>query len=59
MNIYCKIPNVIGHALLAINSKVLPASLTDLSSWVGSCTSIPQQGVKFQLRYLGGGGGSL
>jgi hypothetical protein len=30
----------------------LPGSLTDLSAWVGFCTSSPQQGVKYQLWYL-------
>ena len=32
-------------------SKVLPRPLADLSACVGFCTSSPQQGVKFQLRY--------
>jgi hypothetical protein len=30
----------------------LPGLLTDLSSWVGFCTSRPQLGVKYQLWYL-------
>ena len=34
---------------LGFKSKVLPGSLTDLSTWVGFCTSSPQQGVKYQL----------
>jgi amino acid permease len=34
---------------LGFKSKLLPASLTDLSAWVGFCTSSPQQGVKYQL----------
>jgi hypothetical protein len=34
-------------------SKVLTGPLTDISVWVGFCTSIPQQGVKFQIRYWG------
>ena len=29
-----------------------PLTLTDLSAWVGFCTSSPQQGVKYQLWYL-------
>ena len=29
--------------------KVLPGPLTDLSAWVGFCTSSPQLGVKCQL----------
>ena len=33
-------------------SKVLHMPLTDLSDWVGSCTSSPQKGVKYQLWYL-------
>jgi hypothetical protein len=28
---------------------VFPGSLTDLSAWVGFCTSSPQQGFKYQL----------
>jgi hypothetical protein len=30
----------------------LPEPLTDLSAWMGFCTSSPQQGVKYQLWYL-------
>ena len=41
---------VLAH--LEIKSKVLPGPLTDLSAWVGFCTSSPQQGVKYQLCYL-------
>ena len=37
---------------LALKSKVLPGPLTDLSAWVGFCTSSPKQGVKYQLWYL-------
>ena len=50
------------HAHLGFQSKVFPGPLTDLSAWVGFCTSSPQQGVKYQLWYLiffYGGGGSL
>ena len=36
---------VLDH--LGFRSKVLPGSLTDLSAWVGFCTSSPQQGVKY------------
>jgi hypothetical protein len=32
-----------------LKSKVLPGPLTDISAWVGFCTSSPQQGVKYQL----------
>jgi hypothetical protein len=31
---------------------VFPGPLTDLSAWVGFCTSSPQQDVKYQLWYL-------
>ena len=34
---------------LELRSKVLSRPLTDLSAWVGLCTSSPQQGVKYQL----------
>jgi hypothetical protein len=37
---------------LGYKSKVFPGNLTDLSAWVGFCTSSPQQGVKYQLWYL-------
>jgi hypothetical protein len=37
---------VLDH--MGIKSKVLPGPLTDLSAWVGFCTSSPQQGVKYQ-----------
>ena len=42
-------------------SKIFPGPLTDLSAWVGFCTSSPQQGVKYQHWYLilFYGGGSL
>jgi hypothetical protein len=42
---------------LGFISKVLSESLNDLSALVGFCTSSPQQGVKYQLWYLGLGGG--
>ena len=50
---------VLAH--LVFQSKVLAGPLTDLSAWVGFCTSSPQQGVKYQLWYLifFYGGGSL
>jgi hypothetical protein len=35
---------VLDH--LGFNSKVLPGPLTDLSAWVGFCTSSPQHGVR-------------
>jgi len=38
---------VLSH--LGFKSKVLPMPLTELSAWVGFCTSSPQQGVKYQL----------
>jgi hypothetical protein len=46
---------------LTNQSKVFPGPLTDLSAWVGFCTSSTQQGVKYQLWYLktNCGGGSL
>jgi hypothetical protein len=44
---YIKDGKVLNH--LWFMSKVLPGPLTDLSAWVGFCTSIPQQGVKYQL----------
>jgi hypothetical protein len=34
---------------LGFKSKVLPWPLTELSAWLGFCTSSPQQGVKNQL----------
>jgi hypothetical protein len=37
---------------LEFKSKILPRPLTDLASWVGFCTSGPQQGVKYQHWYL-------
>jgi hypothetical protein len=37
---------------LGLMSKILPSNLTDLSAWVGFCTISPQQGVKYQIRYL-------
>jgi hypothetical protein len=36
-------------AQLGIQSKVFSGPLTELSAWVGFCTSSPQQGVKYQL----------
>jgi hypothetical protein len=44
---YIKKGKVLAH--LEFKSKVFPRSLTDLSSWVGFCTSSPQQGVKYLL----------
>jgi hypothetical protein len=40
---------------LGYKSKVLPGSLTDLSAWVGFCTSSPQQGVKYKFVLWRGG----
>jgi hypothetical protein len=48
--IYIKDGKVLAH--LGFKSKVFARSLTDLSVWVGFCTSSPQQGVKYQLWYL-------
>jgi hypothetical protein len=39
-------------AQFGLRLKVLTGSLTDLSAEVGKCTTSPQQGVKYQLRYL-------
>ena len=39
-------------AQFGLRLKVLAGSLTELSAEVGKCTSSPQQGVKYQLRYL-------
>jgi len=39
--------------------KVLPGHSTDLSGWVGFCTSSPQQGVQYQILYLDFFGGTL
>jgi hypothetical protein len=44
---YIKDGKVLNH--LWFMSKVLLGPLTDLSAWVGFCTSIPQQGVKYPL----------
>jgi hypothetical protein len=33
---------------LGLKSKVFAGPLTDLSAWVGFCTSSPQQGVKYK-----------
>ena len=47
---------------LGFKAKVLLVPLTDLSAWVGFCTSSPQQGAKYQLWYLDiylGGGGAI
>jgi hypothetical protein len=41
---YIKDGKVLDH--LGFQSKVFPGPLTDLSAWVGFCTSSPQQGVK-------------
>jgi hypothetical protein len=51
MHILCYIPDgkILPH--LGFQSNVLPRPLTDLNARVGFCTSSPQQGVKFQLRY--------
>jgi hypothetical protein len=38
---------VLAH--LGFKSKVFPGPLTDISLWVGICTSSPQQGVKYQI----------
>jgi hypothetical protein len=43
------IPDGIVLAHLELKPKVFPGPLTDLSAWVGFCTSSPQQGVKYQL----------
>jgi hypothetical protein len=47
---YIKESKVLTH--LGLQSKVLAGPLTDWSVWVGFCTPIPQQGVKYQLGYL-------
>ena len=47
-----KIPNGKVLAHLGFKSKIFPGSLTDLGTCVRFCTSSPQQGVKYQLRYL-------
>jgi hypothetical protein len=44
---YIKDGKFLDH--LGLKSKVLPGPLTDLSVWVGFCTSSPQQSVKYQL----------
>jgi hypothetical protein len=44
---YIKDGKVLAH--LRFQSKEFPGPLTDLSAWVGFCTSSPQQGVKYQL----------
>jgi hypothetical protein len=44
---YIKDRKMLVH--LGLISKVLPASLTDWSIWVGFYTSSSQQGVKYQL----------
>jgi hypothetical protein len=44
---YIKDGKFLNH--LGLKSKVLPGLLTDLSAWVGFCTSSPQQSVKKQL----------
>jgi hypothetical protein len=43
---YIKDGKVLVH--LGYQSKVFSGPLTDLSAWVGFCTSSPQQGVKYQ-----------
>jgi hypothetical protein len=40
---YIKDGKVLDH--LGLKIKVLPGPLTDLSAWVGFCTSNPQQDV--------------
>jgi hypothetical protein len=47
---YIKDGKVLDH--LGLRSKILAGPFTDLSVWVGFCTSSPQQGVKYQLWYL-------
>ena len=47
---YIKDGKVLDH--LGFQSKVFPRPLTDWSTWVGFCTSSPQQGVKYQHWYL-------
>ena len=50
MNIPLKLSKdgkVLSH--FGFKSKVLPGPLTDLSAWVGFCTSRPQQGVKINF----------
>jgi hypothetical protein len=47
MKKYIKDGKVLAH--LGFQSKELSGPLTDLSAWVGFCTSSPQQGVKYQL----------
>ena len=42
---------------VGVMSEVLSGPLTDLSAWLGFCTSRPQQGIKYQLWYLGFFGG--
>jgi hypothetical protein len=61
INIPCKIPDCKVLTHLGFKSNVLPIPLTDLSAWVGFCTSSPQQGLKCQLRSnkIGGGGGFI
>jgi hypothetical protein len=44
---YIKDGKVLVH--LGIQPKVFSGPLTELSAWVGFCTSSPQQGVKYQL----------
>jgi hypothetical protein len=49
----CKIDN--GRqspSHLQLRSKVLPGRLSDISAWLGFCTSSRQQGVNYQLWYL-------
>ena len=41
---------VLSH--LGFMSNVLSGPLTDLSTWVGFCTSSPQQNIKYQLWYF-------
>ena len=47
---YIKDGKVLHH--LGFQSNVFPGPLTDLSAWVGFCTSSPQQCVKYQHWYL-------
>ena len=42
--------NILSH--LGFISRILPGPLTELSVWVGYCTSSPQHAVKYQVWYL-------
>jgi hypothetical protein len=43
---YIKDGKFLAH--FGFQSKICPGPLTDLSAWVGFCTSSPQQGVKYR-----------